>query len=336
MPTLFKRRNGIWYVVYNDGDRRRWLSTSSLSLEEAKTFYNENKVEFEKNNVISLNDLSKEICEYVKTNYSLGTYSLYKLSFVLLERIIGNKSLKLITAKDIEKFKQVRLKEVSPTTINIQFRTLKAAFNKALKLGLIEKNPFILSENLKVPRKQPEYISKKDFRKLLTNIQENDFKKLIIFAVLTMMRLNEILNLEFQDLDFTRRLIHVRNKKDFRVKNSKPRVIPMSNEIYSLLKNREGKSGFVFTNREGKQLVSNSVSRKFKNYIIKCKLSRTLHFHSLRHTGASWLINENVPLYDVQQILGHSSPTVTQLYAHLSSENLRKSIERISVNPSHY
>ena len=333
MSTLFKRRNGVWYVVYKDGHRRRWLSTSSFSLEEAQSFYDENKVEFEKSTITSLNDLSKEICEYIKTNYSPGTYSLYKLSFNLLEKIISNKSLKLITARDIERFKQVRLKEVSPITINIQFRTLKAAFNKALRLGLVEKNPFLSSESIKIPRKQPEYISKEDFRKLLDSIPENDLKTIVIFAVLTMMRLSEIVNLEYQDLDFTRRLINVRNKQNFRIKNSQPRVLPMSNEVYYLLKNIEEKSNFVFTNKEGKQLLTRSISRKFKKYVLTSNLSKKIHFHSLRHTGATWLINENVHLYDVQQILGHSSPSVTQIYAHLSSENLRKSIERISVNP---
>ena len=145
-----------------------------------------------------------------------------------------------------------------------------------------------------------------------------------------MLRVSEIINLEYNDLDFQNRLIFVRNKNMFTVKGSRPRTIPMNTFVYSMLLNKERKSNFVFTNNDGKQLNPRSVSRKFKKYARASQLSEDIHFHTLRHSGASWLIQASVPIYDVQKILGHSSPTVTQIYAHQCDDNLRKSIEKLS------
>ena len=88
----------------------------------------------------------------------------------------------------------------------------------------------------------------------------------------------------------------------------------------------------------GQRLNGGSLSRRFKKYARKCGLSEGIHFHSLRRTEASWLVQSGVPLFSVQKILGHSSPIVTQIYSHLAEEHLREAVERIgglTLNPHH-
>ena len=61
------------------------------------------------------------------------------------------------------------------------------------------------------------------------------------------------------------------------------------------------------------------------------ELSETLHFHSLRHSCASWLVDAGVSLYVVQNILGHSNISTTQIYSHLSQNTLHESVNRVAL-----
>jgi site-specific recombinase XerD len=109
----------------------------------------------------------------------------------------------------------------------------------------------------------------------------------------------------------------------------------MNETAYRVLSGERGKNGWVFSGKDGGQLNGHSVSKHFKSLVRKCGLPESIHFHSLRHSGASWLIQGDVPLYTVQKILGHTSPTVTQIYSHLSHQNLRQAVEQIFIPQSH-
>ena len=74
------------------------------------------------------------------------------------------------------------------------------------------------------------------------------------------------------------------------------------------------------------------VAKVFKKYAKKAALSEQVHFHSLRHTFASWLVQDGVSLYAVQKRLGHSSISVTQVYSHLQPEQLHETVNRLKIN----
>ncbi len=332
MATLFKRSNGIWYVVYKDGHRRRWLSTGFRSKLEACEAFETIKSQVERPTVLTVGEFAQEFLPYAQANLSPGTCYIYSIAFRHFLSITGNKRLELVTPIDVEKFKAKRLESVSRVRVNIEFRTLKAAFNKAVAWGYLASNPFNSCSQLRVPPSEPVYLKKVEFKKLLEGIADQEFRELVIFAVSTMMRLGEILMLTWSDVDFNHRLIHVRNKATFTVKGGRPRVVPISEQVFYMLLNMERRSQFVFSNKDRKPLLTRSASRRFKRYVLKCGLPSSIHFHSLRHTGASWLVQESVPLFEIQQILGHSSPSVTQIYSHLSHEKLRETVEKIKWN----
>ena len=71
------------------------------------------------------------------------------------------------------------------------------------------------------------------------------------------------------------------------------------------------------------------LTHKFTDYARVAGLKRKLHFHSLRHTYASWLVQSSTPLAEIQKLLGHSSVVTTQIHSHLEEEHLRGAAEKI-------
>jgi site-specific recombinase XerD len=88
---------------------------------------------------------------------------------------------------------------------------------------------------------------------------------------------------------------------------------------------------YVFT-LNGKKILDGWVSHAFKKAVRKAGVDSRLHFHSLRHTFATWLVQNGVGIYEVQKLLGHSSVAVTQVYAHLAPSELHGAVEKISVS----
>lgn len=120
------------------------------------------------------------------------------------------------------------------------------------------------------------------------SVIENDwFREIIRFALSTMMRLGEIVNLNWSSVDLHKRLIYIRNSDSFRTKTVKSRVILMNELTYLALTKKAQISEFVFTWPDGKPFAKGWVSHKFKIYYRKAGMGEEIHFNSLRHTGAT-------------------------------------------------
>ena len=332
MSCTIKRSNGIYYVVLMSGNgKRSWYSTHTRDQEEAGRIAKEISKKHEKPRVLTLSAFKRMIEQYAETNYSSGTASIYKRSFDKLIHCFGDIMLKSVTPLLIEKFKQECHKKVNAETANMYLRTISAAFNRAKEWRLLDDNPAKSCKLIRVPDKEPIYLPKESIKILIDKISDAQFRLIILLAVHTGMRRGEIINLKWEDINFSNHLIRVRNRDTFTVKGGHPRTIPMHPYIYKLLFPLQKTGGYVFVHSNGKVITPYYLSRTFKRYVKKCKLSEKYHFHSLRHTCGSLLIQMGVPLFDVQKILGHRSINTTQIYAHLENDNLRKSLERLDI-----
>lgn len=227
----------------------------------------------------------------------------------------------------VEEFKINGIKNVSPVKVNIEFRTLKAAFIHAVNWGLLTDNPFRKCKQLRIPQKRPAYLTKEDFHLLIGVVERKWYREIIRFALSTMMRLEEIISLRWDSVDIQKRLIYIENTDSFHTKTLKSRVIPIDELTHLALSKKEHRSEYVFTFPDGHPLSKGRVSHLFKVYCRKAGIREEIHFHSLRHTGATWLVQNNVPLFNVQRLLGHSKIEVTEIYSHLEVEHLRKPSE---------
>ncbi len=106
----------------------------------------------------------------------------------------------------------------------------------------------------------------------------------------------------------------------------------MNANVYQLLwkMSPEPTGEYVFT-FAGMQICADLVTKKFRHCARKAGLNRRVHFHSLRHTFATWLVQGNVSIYEVQKLLGHSSISVTQVYSHLAASELQEAVKKLEI-----
>jgi integrase len=328
MASLIKRSNGIYYSITYVNGRRVWKSTGTSSRSKALLLLERNEVEATKKpQVITLEQFQTPLFNYLNVNLAHSTVLLYKAGFANFRRIVGDLPLTRYTPLMIEEFKITRIKEVSPVKVNIEFRTLKAAFNHAVNWGLLINNPFRKCKQLRIPEKRPAYLTKEEFQLLISVVDREWYREIIRFGISTMMRLGEIISLRWESIDIQKRLIYIENSDSFRTKTLKSRVIPMDELTHLALSKKKRAAEYVFTFPDGHPLSKGRVSRLFKLYCRKAGIREEIHFHSLRHTGATWLVQNNVPLFNVQRLLGHSKIEVTEIYSHLEVEHLRKPLK---------
>ncbi|MBM2840931.1 MAG: hypothetical protein HW412_1459 [Bacteroidetes bacterium] len=275
---------------------------------------------------LTLNQFHVELQRLLKGSLSLSTLQLYDQAFRMFTRIIGDRHLKRIMPYHVESYKAKRLEEVSATKVNIDLRNLRAAFNRAVQYKMIDSNPFSHLTSVSVPEKEPRFLSPEECRCLPRVVDDEQMKSIIIVTICTTLRLGELVNLKWFDVNFDKGFIHLQNRSDFVLKGKKRRSIPLNKMAGELLLRQRRDSEYVFSNREGQKLSGRHVSRKFKGYARKAGLSEEVHFHCLRHTGASWMVQNNVPISFVKEILGHSSITTTIIYAHATTNHLRGSV----------
>src|SRR5258708_37802793 len=332
MPSLFRRANGVYYLSYEVDGKRRWKSTGVRHKRQAvKAMFNFKEPAAQPTQRISLSEFVDEFLSSATANYSAGTIGIYKQALTKFLSLIGDQSLSTITSKHVDLYKTERLKTLSPTSLNIDLRTLRAAFYTAVRWKLIVESPFKQIPLMRIPERQPIYFSKEEFLKFIAAISEKWFKDLVIMAVSTGLRRGELLNLQWKNVDFQRKLIHIQSDANFHTKQGKKRIVPLSDDALRILWARfdKMKSDFVFA-QNGFKILESNATHKFKAYIKKAGLGQELHFHSLRHTFASWLVQDGVSLYEVQKLLGHSNISITEVYSHLQPETLHSTVNRIA------
>jgi integrase len=329
---LSKRKDsGVYYLWYTDTrGKKRKISTHCKMKGDAVKFLRTFKEQKKIKQHIPLQDFTFEYLKYSATKHTLKTVKTNQAVLNEFIRIVGNLPLDKIGVREIEKFLSVKAGERSAHTVKRCYVHLSSMFEAARRWEYIVNNPFRKIEKPKTKEIAPKYINKAEFQKLLSSIDDNDFRELVICAVSTGMRGGEIRSLQWKHVDLISRVIHVQNTESFQTKSKKNRVIPMSEHLYHLLAKRKEYSvcELVF-HFQMEQITENELSKRFKRYVRIAGLNEKYNFHSLRHTFASWLVQSGVSLYEVQRLMGHSNISVTERYAFLSPDTLHATVEKI-------
>ena len=148
-------------------------------------------------------------------------------------------------------------------------------------------------------------------------------QEIVVVALNTGMRMDEILSLEWTAVDLFRKTLTVMKSK-----NGEKRTIPMSKKVFELVKQSFKKKGggYVFFSHAGTKIDKSNLRRSFYKALERAGVE-DFRFHDLRHTFATRLVQAGIDLYKVSILLGHKDIKMTQRYAHHCSESLREGVD---------
>jgi integrase len=331
---LFKRPNGFWYILYTADGRRQWKSTRcterSDALKKLTEFKDLTKKKLPPNR---LSAFTQEFLRYCASTYAKASVDIFKVSLRNLSAISGDCLLSEIGTRHVDFYKAERLREVSPVSVNVELRSLRTILNTAMRWNLIESNPFSKMQLVRIPETAPTFFTKDDFQRLMHEVGDHWTKDFFLFAVVTGLRRSEIVNLKWSDVNIEEKIAHIHSSMSFKVKAGKRRDIPLSDYAVNLLQRRTktSSSEYVF-DVNGLRIRGDLLTKKIKQFILRAGLNHKLHFHSLRHTFATWLVQGRVSIYEVQKLMGHSQISTTQIYSHLVTSELHDAVNSISIS----
>ena len=338
---FLSKRSGIYYLFFDDEQgKRRSRSTGARTKPDAIRFlraFNEDEdARRRAQQSITLDDFKTSYLQYCRSIHTAKTVESSEMALRVLARYLGSsRVMHAILPVDCERFLAARAEKSSPLTVLRLYRTLAAAFERARSWGHIPSNPWRSVKRPRVPEILPAFFTHEQYKILLAAIEDRDFRELALFAVLTGMRQGELIAAQWNWIEFDRRVVTVSNSKDFMTKSKRARVVPLCDEALTVLYARRERvnagDGTIFT-RRGRPLIARRVSEEFKRAVRHAKLPESLHFHSARHSFASWLVQGGVSLYQVAQLLGHSSTAVTEKYAHLVPSEMHGVLERLRLS----
>ena len=222
------------------------------------------------------------------------------------------------------------------TSVNRKISSLKTFFNFLLKKKLINTNPFADQIMPKKPINLPKSISEDDVIKLLNAPKPDSLIGLRDKAMLELLyasgvRISELVNIKFSDLDLERNIIKVFGK------GSKERLVPFGEDASQCIsayiderkKNKDIASiKYIFLNNRGSKISRHAFWHRLKEYCLEIGLKRDISPHTLRHAFATHLLNRGADLRSVQVLLGHSDLSTTQIYTHIAKQRLSELVKK--------
>jgi integrase/recombinase XerC len=222
-------------------------------------------------------------------------------------------------------------RNLSAASVNRKLSSVRSFYRFLLRDGLIETDPMHHLRGPKMPRRLPYFLKEKEIDRLLDDdTEDNTFEgvrdKLIVRTFYTTgIRLSELVHLKREDVDYFEMQIKVLGKRN------KHRLVPFGQELcealksYTSLCDREQIAGaeYLFTDAEGKALAPGKVRGIVKKELSKVSTLKKLSPHVLRHTFATVMLNHGADLESVQKLLGHERIATTEIYTHVTFEELK-------------
>lgn len=226
-------------------------------------------------------------------------------------------------------------KELKTTSIARKVSSLRAFYRFLMKTGRTKADPFEYIQLKQKPRNLPRFFYEKELDALFLETAGSDELSLRDNALLetlysTGMRVSECVGLKVNDIDFELKtmLLHGKGRKD--------RYVPFGSYCHDSLKRYLVKARrplmakyhreheYVFVNHHGDPLTPAGVTYVLEQILKRSSLSSSIHPHELRHTFATHMLSNGADLRTVQELLGHSSLSTTQIYTHVTPEHLKR------------
>jgi len=252
---------------------------------------------------------------------------LYRLR---IKTVFGGKRLNQITRHQLQTFHSSLAEAgLAPATANHHLKLIRQSLNLARAWSMLEgDNPAAGIAMLQEDNRVENFLDDEQLKRLLEVLRSDHNQavcRVALFLLSTGCRLNEALSATWADVEIDRRVFTIRSTNS---KSRKLRSVPLNDSAIAVLNSLDRGEGAdpLFVSSRGRKRherrAFTTISRQWQR-VRKLAGLPHLRLHDLRHSFASFLVNDGRTLYEVQAILGHSTSKVTERYAHLSTTTLQ-------------
>jgi len=259
------------------------------------------------------------------------TKSLKALKKYLQDKYNGPVYVTDITRADLEDYlHHLKSRGLAPQSRSHALYVMRSFFKYLHQSGEIAANPAALLGNIKLRQSERPYLTGEEVDKLAREVTQPAVKVMVTFLYHTGLRLSEATSLKLDDVDLEDNLIRV-----VAGKGNKDRVVPINEKLAGALRRylqntrpKVDSDKFFATEKTG--AISNQyVGREIRAAVKRLGWDQGVSAHTLRHSYATALVQNNVNIVHVSRLLGHSSVKTTSVYAHSPLDELRRSVEAL-------
>ena len=249
--------------------------------------------------------------QYTSRNYNKSNLDLLKFT---------NKNPSEIDEDDVKEYIAEKMSNSSASSIIVFLSAIKFAY-----LNILKKDVTLGIKRPKRETKFPAVLTKNEIKDLFDATNNKKSKLMISMLYACGFRVSELVNLKLEDLDFKEKIGYVKQAK-----GRKDRVfnIPgfLTKDLENQVKNQKEKnSEYLFSNPStGKKMSSRNLQKIVSNSTKKAEIAKEVHPHTLRHSFATHLLEDGVDIRKIQELLGHADLSTTQIYTHISTEEIKK------------
>ena len=215
-------------------------------------------------------------------------------------------------------FKEYLLKLINKNPSDSTIRT--AAFSIKFFLNLIDVKDQTQIPNYKKHKKLPTILSKEEINRMIFSTPNLKYRLLIKLAYSAGLRVSELINLKYQNLDFERNIINIRAAK-----GKKDRIVMLSPQVKNDIQNLSPKKeGYIFLSQRNKKYSTGSIQKIVSNLAKKANIKKKVTPHTFRHSFATHLLERGIGISQIQKLLGHSRLETTQVYTKVSNKDISK------------
>jgi tyrosine recombinase XerC len=266
----------------------------------------------------------------IEKNYSKHTLLNYSADLEHFARYLSGANIESVDYLCLRKYlAALKEKNLNNRSVARRLSALRSFFKFLVREGLLKNSPLELLSSPKLDKHLPMFLTEEEALRLIqapVPKDESDERALRDKAMLetfysTGIRISELVALNIQDLDFISGAAKVLGK------GRKERLVPIGeaaiSSIRQYLDKRKSKADIIFLNKNGKRITERGARMAVDKYIKLVSLKQGVSPHTLRHSFATHLLDRGADLRSVQELLGHSSISTTQIYTHLTTERLK-------------
>ena len=289
-------------------------------------------------------NLLKDYIIYLKIERGLSRNSIKSYSYDIqnllryIKKYNSKLSLNQCDKKFIQEFIYKISKDINSRSQARLLSSLKSFFNYLVFEGYNKTSPMELIESPKIVNKLPDVLSIQEIELLIKNSELNKNHGIRNSAILETLygsglRVSELINLKISDIHYDEKLLLIQGK------GNKQRLVPLGTICESkiinyvdnfriLKKIKKNSNDIVFLNRNGKKLTRAMIFNIVKEAHRKSNIRKTVSPHTFRHSFATHLLENGADLRSIQIMMGHENITTTEVYTHLDTKHLSKTLNK--------